>query len=61
MSTPDPNCIDCYGSGRRENPYYHPCDGPLCEADQPTIECECGDGGVPGEEPPLAQRPGVVL
>jgi hypothetical protein len=42
-------CIDCAGTGRRRNEYAHECDGPLCQCDAPTVECECGDG--PGDGP----------
>ena len=55
----NPGCPDCHGTGRRENPYAHHCDGPLCVgADQTTVECECGDDAVDG---PAPYRPGVVI
>ncbi|MEO3978752.1 hypothetical protein [Streptomyces sp. CAU 1734] len=38
-----PDCLDCYGTGRRENLYYHRCDRPGCRPDLPTVECECAD------------------
>lgn len=61
MSTPTPTCPDCYGTGRQPNNHAHDCDGPLCQADQPTVACECSDDAVPDDDAASGYRPGVVL
>ncbi len=61
MSTPDPACPDCHGTGERPNDYFHECDGPLCAHEQPTIACECGDEPAEPGATFANYRPGVVL
>ncbi|MFF2009187.1 hypothetical protein ACFVWY_08950 [Streptomyces sp. NPDC058195] len=33
-----------HGTRTVANPYAHECDGPLCQPDQPVIECMTCDG-----------------